>query len=106
LPTVATQGGPVLTAPKIVPIFFHQDDPMVKLNIGAYCNAIGGSSYWTATVGEYGVGAATSTPVVDLNEIPKTQIDDSEIQTWLAGKLNSNDPLLPAADSNTLYAIY
>src|SRR5262249_54637153 len=33
-------------------------------------------------------------------------IDDSDIQSWLAGKLNADDPAFPAADENTLIALY
>jgi hypothetical protein len=45
------------------------------------------------------------TPVV-LTEAAPATIDDSAIQTWLAGKLNSSDPAWPAADANTLYMIH
>jgi hypothetical protein len=35
-----------------------------------------------------------------------SSIDDNGIQMWLAGKLNMNDPALPAATENTIYAIH
>jgi hypothetical protein len=57
-------------------------------------------------VSEYGAGAATSTAPIQLTETALPTIDDSAIQTWLAGKLNGNDPAWPAADENTVYALF
>ena len=37
---------------------------------------------------------------------PSNTIDDSVIQTWLAGVLNGDDPAWPAADENTVYALF
>jgi hypothetical protein len=55
---------------------------------------------------EYGVGAATATAAVMLTETAPALIDDSDIQTWLAGKLNGNDMAWPVADSNTVYVLH
>jgi hypothetical protein len=44
-------------------------------------------------------------PVV-LTEMAPPTLDDTAIQTWLAGKLNGNDPLWPAADDNTVYVLH
>jgi hypothetical protein len=41
-----------------------------------------------------------------LTETAPATIDDSAIQTWLAGKLDSADPLWPVPDANTLYILH
>src|SRR5262249_17377629 len=53
-----------------------------------------------------GVSPAVSTPPVLLTEMAPSTIDDTGIQTWLAGKLNANDPAWPAPDANTLYILH
>ena len=67
---------------------------------------VGGTQYWAANVTEYGVGAATGLPPIELTETAPAAIQDADIQTWLGGKLNGNDPLWPAADANTVYVLH
>jgi hypothetical protein len=104
-PQVVDLGGPVVAAPVLVPVFFPSEIPSTQASITDYVANIGASPYWTAVTSEYGIGPATSgTPVV-LTEAAPSMIDDSAIQTWLAGKLNANDPAWPAATANTIYLI-
>jgi hypothetical protein len=105
-PKVITGGGPVMQSPQIYPVFFSNDDASMAKSIEDYTNAIGPSDYWNAIGKEYGVGPATGHPLVTLEEAAPAKIDDSEIQTWLAAKLNADDPTLPAPDHNTLIALY
>jgi hypothetical protein len=105
-PQVADFGGPVLASPKFVPVFFPGDDPTTVGQIEDFVNRVGQTSYWTAIVTEYGVGPGVGAPPVDLTETAPTTIDDSAIQTWLAGKLDGGDPLWPVADANTVYALH
>ncbi len=105
-PKVISFGGPVLESPKIVPIFFSNDDPNFTASVIDFTNKVGATAYWAANTVEYGVGPATGLPAVVSPEAPTGTIDDAAIQTWLAGKLNSDDPAFPAPDANTLYAIY
>ena len=129
LPQVQNNGGAVLANPRFVPVFFSNEDPTVQANgltvqagLTDFLSRLGGnhggadggtdggastgSAYWTATTAEYGVGAATTTLPVVLTEAAPATIDDSVIQTWLAGKLNGNDKLWPAADANTVYVLH
>jgi hypothetical protein len=106
-PKVITYGGPVLTAPKVYPVFYKNDKPAIVASITDFYNKIGPSAYWPATVAEYGVGALSSGPVIQLGDAdpaPASTTDD-QIQTWLAGKLNANDPAFPTPDANTIIAI-
>ncbi len=96
--------GPVLTAPKIVPIVF-MGDPLAS-NIATFMTQIVATTeYWKGATSEYGVGPLTATPVITVNESAPAMIDDSALETWLAGKIDAGSPF-PPADANTLYAIF
>jgi hypothetical protein len=68
LPQVEKNQGVVLTNPVIVTISWPGDSNAATWE--AFGDAIGASSYWSATTGEYGVGAATSGPT---NHVRMTQ---------------------------------
>src|SRR6185436_19204247 len=55
-PQVVWYGGPVLKAPKIVPIFFSNYDTTLASSIEDFVSKLGPSQYWTATTQEYTVG--------------------------------------------------
>ena len=108
-PQVMTLGGPVMTAPKIVPIFFANDpDKTTQMSVADFVSKVGHTNFWKAVTTEYGVGAATGlTPIVlTAEDNPPAMLDDSAIEPWLAAKLNSNDPAWPKPDGNTLYALF
>jgi hypothetical protein len=105
-PQVANNGGPVLSAPVFVPVFFANDDATQKAALEDYVSKVGATNYWTAIGKEYGVGPATSTKPVELTETAPATIDDGAIQTWLAGKLNANDMAWPANTANTVYILH
>jgi hypothetical protein len=105
-PQVQDFGGPVLASPKIVPVFFAGDDAATMGQIVDFVDEVGAGSYWTAAVSEYGVGPATGEAPILLTETAPANIDDTAIQTWLAGKLDGDDPAWPAPDANTVYALH
>ncbi len=105
-PKVMSYGGPVLGHPKVVPIFFPSDDPAIRAQVVDYLNKVGSTQYWAATTAEYGVGPLTSLSPVDLTEAAPTLIDDADIKTWLANKLESQDSAFPQPDANTIYTIH
>jgi hypothetical protein len=105
-PQILDAGGPVLASPKIVPVFFANDDGTVVPQLTTFTQELGTSDYFSTTMSEYGVGAGLSVPAVNLIETETMPIDDSAIQPWLAGKLNGNDPAWPAPDANTVYVLY
>jgi hypothetical protein len=104
-PKVITYGGPVLTAPRVHPVFFAGDNAGLVASTIDFYNKIGPSSYWTATVAEYGVGLLSSGAPIQLPEAAPALTTDDGIQAWLAGKLNANDPAFPTPDANTIIAI-
>jgi hypothetical protein len=103
-PQVISGPGSVLAAPKIVPVFFPND--AFQAQLVDFASKVGATNYWKAASMEYGVGAASSLPPVVLTEAAPATIDDSAIQTWLAGKLNGNDAMWPAPDANTIYVVH
>jgi hypothetical protein len=104
-PQVVSLGGPVLAAPHVVPVFFSNDDPASASQVIDFLGKVGSTQYWNAVVSEYGVGALTADAAVMLPETAPDTIDDSTIQAWLAGKLDSDDPAFPPADPNVIYAM-
>jgi hypothetical protein len=105
-PQVANYGGPVLKSPKIQPIFFSNDDAASVASLTDFVNKVGPTKYWEANTTEYGVGAATALPVVNLTETISGVITDGDVQSWLSAKLNGDDPAFAKGDSDTLYAIF
>ena len=105
-PSITSYGGPVLANPVIVPVFFANEDPATVISMTDFAQKIGSTDYWAATTAEYGVGPATSTPAVSLTEVPPDVLSDSDVQTWLRGKLNKNDPAFPAPDADTVYVLH
>ena len=103
-PQVITFGGPTLAAPKIVPVYFANDDTSVTAQLTTFMSKLGTSAFWLPAVSEYGVGPISSTAPVQLADDAPATIDDADIQTWLAAKMD--DATLPAPDANTIYAIY
>jgi len=104
-PTAVTGGGPVLAHPRLVPVTFSNDAGSDAAALVDFTNKVGKTAYWSA-LSEYGVGAGSATTAVALTETAPMNIDDSAIQTWLAGKLDANDPAWPTADANTIYVLY
>jgi len=106
-PTLVSLGGPVLTAPKIQPIFFANDATM-QASIEAFSTQLAASSYWTATTAEYGVGPiAQVLPTIVTTDAPPTT--DSGLTTWLAAQLDGTHTAAgwPATvDEQTIYSVF
>ncbi|MFO0591475.1 MAG: hypothetical protein U0441_28255 [Polyangiaceae bacterium] len=104
-PKVVTFGGDVMSAPKIQPIFFSNDDPTYVASVTDFVSKIGPTKYWAAVTAEYGVGPASSLSPVMLDEAATGTITDADVQAWLGGKLNADDPAFAAPDQQTIYTI-
>ena len=106
VPTVAFAGGVVLSNPQVYPVFFPGDDPAFTNPIEDFSNTIGATPYWAAIGAEYNVGAMVGHPAIQAPDTMTGTISDDDIQTYLEGKLNGDDPTFPTADANTLIAFY
>jgi len=101
-PVVSSAGGPVLTAPRVVPVFFANDSAM-QGQVETFLNQVAGSSYWTAISQEYGVGAITVAPTVIATETPPTT--DSAVASLVAAHAGGTGGW-PANTANTIYAVF
>jgi hypothetical protein len=97
---LSKNGGPILTAPVIVTITWDVDTG--RATFEAFGDQIGGSTYWSAAVGEYGVGATTSSHV-HLSSTPPSQWTDNDVHTFINTNLGG---ILPAPTSQTIYVFY
>ncbi len=103
-PEVQSRGGPVIKTPRVVPIVFA-GDPLAS-DIGAFTHKIAASEYWSATAGEYGVGAMSAVAPIVVDEAAPATITEPQLEAWLQQKLTGATPPFGAPDGNTLYALY
>lgn len=95
-------GGVTLKNPKAYLIFYPGYTYEAQLK--AMGQAMGASTYWSAATSEYGVGPLAFAGSIELTgETPPTSIQDADIQTYLAGKLQSGAFGTP--DPETIYTI-
>jgi len=99
LPQVANLGGPVMSAPKVLPIFFAGDPDTDAIK--SFLGQVGASAYWRATTSEYGVGALTMLPPV-MSGLSGLVTDDA-LQAEIAAKTSSSAAPWGAADQGTIY---
>ncbi len=104
LPQVQTFGGPVLLAPKVIPVFFANDP--LQSQIEQFLAELVGSAYWTATTSEYGVGALQVAPSIVVSDAVPSAITDAQIQSFLAGYLDGTHPQWPAITANHVYVVF
>lgn len=103
-PQVVYAGGPVLVAPKLVPVFFSNDDATQAATLAAFDAELGATHYWSATTSEFGVGAASALAPVTSPDVATGTIDDASIQKWLVAQIKAQ--ALPAPDPDTLYVLH
>lgn len=102
LPTlVNVSNGPVLTAPKVVYVFYPNDTLEPALQTFAQAMAV--SPYWATTTSEYGVGPLAYGGTVDLTDTPPKTISQADIQSWVATELTSG--AFGAPDPQAIYTI-
>jgi hypothetical protein len=104
MPQVVDFGQPLITAPVFTAITYPSYD--LETEAVDFVGMVGTSAYWSDVVSEYGVGNATvRTPIAIATDAP-TQIDDSQIQTWLAGELNGSNAAFGTPTDQSLYVIF
>jgi hypothetical protein len=105
LPQVVNFGGPVIANPVVYPIMFANEDATRAATLADFLAQFGASTHWTATTAEYGIGPMTVTPAI-IESATGAFLNDTDIQTWLAGKLNADDVAFPPVDANTLFVLF
>jgi hypothetical protein len=101
LPQVVAVGGPVLTAPKVLPILYSSD-PSAS-DVLAFLQELATTSYWTQTTSEYGVGALTILPPIMLTTPPPAAVTDAMLESSLDDNTTGASPPWGAADPSTIY---
>ncbi|HSQ62864.1 MAG TPA: hypothetical protein VLM85_06600 [Polyangiaceae bacterium] len=104
VPQVETYGGSVLTAPKVIPIFFSNDADQSKVE--DFLGKLAASPYWGQTTTEYGVGALTVGTSIVVTDTPPTTTDVAKIETWLTSYLDGTHPEFPPIDTNNIYTVF
>jgi hypothetical protein len=116
VPQIINNGGPVLAHPVIVTVTWSID-PNASVFEG-FGDGLGATEYWADTVGEYGVGPATSGPGnhVSITTPAPTRMSDIDvvnlITSGLAGQDAGVDPdaapgsAWPAPTPDTMYVVY
>ena len=96
-------GGSVLKTPKIYLVFYP--GYTYETQIQTMAAALGPSTYWAAVTKDYGVGSVQVAGTLELTgETPPGAVMDSDIQTYLGGKLASG--ALGTPDPGTIYTIF
>jgi hypothetical protein len=100
LPQVANLGGPVLSAPKVLPIVYA-GDPQVS-DVEAFLAEVGTSAYWRETTSEYGVNALALLPVVTLPSA-SGEIADAALQSEIVINTSGTSPNWGPPDPSLIY---
>ncbi|HVV15735.1 MAG TPA: hypothetical protein VHH90_00925 [Polyangia bacterium] len=101
LPRVISLGGPVLTAPKVLPIVYPGDTGAA--GVQAFLGELGQSGVWGQVTAEYGVGPLTVLPAVTMTTAAPGTIADGALQSVLAANTTGVNPPWGAADPQTIY---
>jgi hypothetical protein len=103
VPSIQNLGGPVLTAPNVVPLIYSTHEDIA--DIPTFLGTLATSSYWTAVTHEYGGGPLTVSKAITITDAPPTSINDSQIQTWLKGEI-LGDAGVPPVTANNIYVVF
>jgi hypothetical protein len=104
MPTIGSNGGPVLQAMELTTITWPSDTNAAQYN--AFGDTIGASTYWHTINSEYGVGPVASNSHQSLTTAAPTSMTDQDIQTLIAMKASDTTSGWPAPSANSLYAIF
>jgi hypothetical protein len=104
-PQLKLNPSPVITEPKIVTVTWSADPQASALE--SFGDQLGTSDYWKSTVGEYGVGAATSGTAnhVHITTAPLASMTPDDVDSWFVAQLTGKNGW-PAVDPSTIYVIY
>lgn len=94
---VVDNGGPVLATPVIVTVTWSGDPQAATW--AAYDDAIGGSTYWHAINGEYGVGPATGGGHVSITTPAPSSMSDQDLDVLVS--TNVGNGMWPASTAST-----
>jgi hypothetical protein len=103
LPTVVSSGGPVMSSPRVQPIYFPGF--AFQTEVDTFLAKMAGSTYWPTTVSEYGVGDLTILPSVVTSVSSSTAQSDSTIAGLLAQVFTADGAALGTPSGDTIYLL-
>ena len=103
VPQVQDYGGPTLTAPNVIPIFFQNDSEQSQIE--DFLKQLAASPFWAEATKEYAVGALTVGKSIVVTDTPPTNIDYTQIETWLEGYVDA-DAGWPPVVTNNIYTVF
>ena len=103
-PAVPYNGGRVLTAPKILPVFFSGDAMAASLT--DFVQKYSKSSELYAVVSEYGGNLATYVNAANLSQAAPASLTDSDIQTFISAQFKASGSPIGMPDDQTIYTVY
>ncbi len=108
VPQVASLGGPVLAAPRLVPVFVA--DPAIGVDpdvarVELFLSAYARSQTWRTQLEEYGVGPGTVASAVHVSSagLNVGVVSSARFITWLSSQIESGVWGVP--DENTLFIV-
>lgn len=92
-PTVASSGGPVLRAPRLVPVFVDGGDARpdpYRTDLVRFLQRYAASGVWTAQLSEYGVGAGTVADALRSSGagLASGTLTAARLHEWVVDQLN------------------
>jgi hypothetical protein len=101
---VLSLDGPMLTSPKLVPVFWPKD--VNETYVREFIDAFVASDIYTQQTVEYGIGPATVLPSAHPTDEQPAALRDDAIRTWLTTQFDTPGGPLPLPDGNTVYLLY
>jgi len=103
-PQVQNYGGPVLTTPTVIPIFFPSDSYQSQLE--TFLGQVAASTFWASATLEYGAGPLTIGTSIVVTDTPPGTPTVSEIEAWLVSYLDGTHSEFPPVALNNIYVIF
>lgn len=110
VPQVQTFGGPILSAPHVVPVFFPGDEYQTQLE--TYLTQLAANKDWASAISEYGVGPLTVGASIVMHDAPASKVTEDDVDALMksvgAGTASfqaGSEPTSPP-DGNTIYALF
>jgi len=104
VPQVQDYGGPVLSAPNVIPIFFPNDSQQSQVE--DFLSQLSTSTFWGEATSEYGAGPLTIGSSIVVTDTPPTTIDLNGVQSWLENYLDGTHTGWPPVAQNDIFTIF
>ena len=103
LPKVISLGGPVLSAPRLQPIYLP-GHPFVA-EVDDFLARLSASAFWPAVTGEYGVGGLTVLPSHESSVAGPASIVSSDVPSFFTQVMTADAEALGPASRDTMYLV-